>query len=812
MGMRFVPVSDEETVTLPDETSAAGSTIIDSYLRHEMRLRPEDPIYALLNWIRPDEHSMDLYQLPLSRKIRMSHEHFADYLGEGRTSHVLPRKSHWKAKSPLDHKWYVSRHPVNVHIISLHGVPQPILNRNAHIVDTILATAGRSPEGTEKVSCRTIDINTTLQFYRDTIRQEEYLQELSWYTNCAVHKTVVINVLLNVPHNERSFQEIFGQDGASLWLDFKQRYKEISGKEFGPDDETDFIPLWKLTGLSASAIQPLSLGEYNTYQAAIAEKWVDEHTGRRPVEPGMGLAWPLETIVDLISTFMNIYVSFQDVGGIVAAGELIMLRHLLTARLGITEEVYLDLVSPIIVKLLVAHYLMQSIADSSRFGDASAELSTLVKEVEDQYLLGEKPLIEKLIDKCVATAKEEIADLPEEHVSAEGAADWLRKALIPTLDDLRTNIVARNVNTGFFSSPCIVHKISLGIHPKSPFVSIRTVCTAVDQAELSLRSQFLMESGGEYLLSSSAFAESQAVTQEFAHSKEVAPMEDSNVVGGRSNCSGGCSSLSGQLVYALGKIGYDFVSRSRRDSIKQKMDESARPEEPEDLLAYLDANPYDASAVRWTLELDGTPIYIIEPHGAFAREGYDLLRQFLREEISEGVERVSIPGVILGVTSFRSGLELPVVMPEIRGMYSWTTEALVTAVSGPDMGDDEPEEAKKVRRAKREAVTNFLERVYYEIRNLGREPQERALNFAATNAFEVEQIYERAIQEDMELDQINVERSPVGPPGTDCWDVKLMFFFPDRPVQSVRKAYRFTVDVADIVPAIVGPVRSWSIR
>ena len=217
MGMRFVPVSDEETVTLPDETSAAGSTIIDSYLRHEMRLRPEDPIYALLNWIRPDEHSMDLYQLPLSRKIRMSHEHFADYLGEGRTSHVLPRKSHWKAKSPLDHKWYVSRHPVNVHIISLHGVPQPILNRNAHIVDTILATAGRSPEGTEKVSCRTIDINTTLQFYRDTIRQEEYLQELSWYTNCAVHKTVVINVLLNVPHNERSFQEIFGQDGASLY-------------------------------------------------------------------------------------------------------------------------------------------------------------------------------------------------------------------------------------------------------------------------------------------------------------------------------------------------------------------------------------------------------------------------------------------------------------------------------------------------------------------------------------------------------------------------------------------------------------------
>lgn len=267
-----------------------------------------------------------------------------------------------------------------------------------------------------------------------------------------------------------------------------------------------------------------------------------------------------------------------------------------------------------------------------------------------------------------------------------------------------------------------------------------------------------------------------------------------------------------RLVYALGKIGYDMVSHSRRDSIKQKMDESARPEEPEDLLNYLDANPYDAPAIQWTLELEGTPIYVIEPRGAFAREAYELLRQFLREEITEGVERVSIPGVILGVTRLRSGLEVPVVAPEIRGMYSWTTEALVTAVSGPAPGEKATEQAKAEHSAKRAAVTNFLERVYYEIRNLGREPQERALNFAATNAFEVERIYEQAIREEMELDAIDVERSPTCPPGTDCWDVKLLFFFPERPPQSVRRVYRFTVDVTDIVPAIVGPVRSWSIR
>jgi hypothetical protein len=137
-----------------------------------------------------------------------------------------------------------------------------------------------------------------------------------------------------------------------------------------------------------------------------------------------------------------------------------------------------------------------------------------------------------------------------------------------------------------------------------------------------------------------------------------------------------------QLVYALGKLDYDLISQSRRDSIKQKMDESANPENPEQLLAYLNANPWDASAVQWTLNIDSTPIYVIQPQGAFAREAYELFRQFFQEQLTEGVERVSIPGIISGKTKLRNGYVVPIVVPEIRGMYSWTTEALVTALGG----------------------------------------------------------------------------------------------------------------------------------
>ncbi|RFU43283.1 peptidase [Actinomadura logoneensis] len=271
-----------------------------------------------------------------------------------------------------------------------------------------------------------------------------------------------------------------------------------------------------------------------------------------------------------------------------------------------------------------------------------------------------------------------------------------------------------------------------------------------------------------------------------------------------------------QPVYALGRIGYDFPTQTRRDSVKQRMGDTAEPEDPADMLAHLDENPSDAEALQWTLNLQGVPIYFLEPRGAYAAQTYELLRQFLREQLEEGVERVSVPGVISGVGRHRSGAEIPIVAPALRGMYSWTTEALVSAVAGSGDGTGAEKKSSKPTAGQREAVrggvTNFLERVYYEIRNLGLEPRERAINFAATNAFSVEAVYEHAVRQNMELDTIDVEPSPLCPPNSDCWDVKLTFFFPERPVPSARRVYRFTVDVADVVPATIGTMRTWAIR
>ena len=86
------------------------------------------------------------------------------------------------------------------------------------------------------------------------------------------------------------------------------------------------------------------------------------------------------------------------------------------------------------------------------------------------------------------------------------------------------------------------------------------------------------------------------------------------------------------------------------------------------------------------------------------------------------------------------------------------------------------------------------------------------MNYAATNAFEVGKVFEAAHDEAMELDTIEVERSPICRPDSDCWDVKIYFFYPERQVQTVRKVCRFTVDVSDVVPVTVGPMRSWFVR
>ncbi|MEG4243014.1 PatA/PatG family cyanobactin maturation protease [Microcoleus sp. Pol10_D6] len=286
----------------------------------------------------------------------------------------------------------------------------------------------------------------------------------------------------------------------------------------------------------------------------------------------------------------------------------------------------------------------------------------------------------------------------------------------------------------------------------------------------------------------------------FTPSNAKTPSVTPSGADGDCGCGGGGSM---QMVYVLGELGYDFGSQARMDSIIQAIFPNNPPRGiPEDiLLNYLSENPYYAQSLIWTVELDATPIYAIVPSGPFAGVVYERLHEFLSDQ---SVERVSIPGYSGGSIRLMSGQVVPAIIPEVRGMYSWSVEALLDTLMA-----DGTSEGGITRDVLRCRIREVLDRIYYDFRNLGVTPQDRAFNYAATNAYQLSIAISTASENDQVLDTIEVEKSPICRPDSDCYDVKLRFFNPENN-QRAKKVYRFTIDVSDVIPVTIGRMRSWS--
>ncbi|MBO1067440.1 MULTISPECIES: PatA/PatG family cyanobactin maturation protease [Nostocales] len=281
-------------------------------------------------------------------------------------------------------------------------------------------------------------------------------------------------------------------------------------------------------------------------------------------------------------------------------------------------------------------------------------------------------------------------------------------------------------------------------------------------------------------------------------------------------------SAASKLVYALGTIGYDFGNEARRDSFKQlmpavNMDGAIIPANPYDsrqMVDYLSVNPAEAKPLIWTLNQELTPIYALEPVSGFAADIYEILILMLQGQIQpensdDFVERVSIPARLTDRTvELFSGQVVPVIsLTNTRGMYGWKVNSLVdAALQTVITGETAP--AQEI--AMRKALSSFLNRVYYDLQNLGQLAKDRALNFSVTNAFQAASSFSQAISTGMQLDSIEVEKSPFCRINSDCWDVKLKFFDPENGLRA-RKVYLFTIDVSDRIPVTLGQVRSWSV-
>lgn len=324
------------------------------------------------------------------------------------------------------------------------------------------------------------------------------------------------------------------------------------------------------------------------------------------------------------------------------------------------------------------------------------------------------------------------------------------------------------------------------------------------------------------------------------------------------------------LVYAIGTIGYDFGTEARRDSFKQLMpgvrSDNYRPfpSNPPDPLPSgvfaVPANPYDArqmanylrnafneesgesqtpsyenipeaASLIWTLNLELTPIYAIKPNDTFALSVYKCLADFLDAQVLDKndeyyIERVAIPGTLTGETvTLFSGQVVPVIKPlNTRGMYGWRVNQIVAAVIERIQQQFPPGATRLTAQQEAEveySLENFLMRLYYDLRNLGQTSQERAQNFATTNIVQAADALVKVLSNQsrtwigstssavtMQLQSLEVERSPFCRKDSDCWDVKIRFFDPEN-VLRAKRVIRYTIDVSDIMPVTLGEVRLW---
>ncbi len=268
-------------------------------------------------------------------------------------------------------------------------------------------------------------------------------------------------------------------------------------------------------------------------------------------------------------------------------------------------------------------------------------------------------------------------------------------------------------------------------------------------------------------------------------------------------CTCGGSQLP-QLVFALGALWFDFGTEARYDALVQQLGDPVRANNPAELFAFLRQSPHFVAGITFILMQEQIPLYAIQPAGPFALQTYNAMLDALESSLDAArnrEQRVSIPGIISGSTRLLNGMAVPVVFPDLRGMYKWQSNELIAAAKaavGDEVADDDE-------------ILNFLNRVYYELRNLGIAPQERAINFAATNAFQTRQAFAESAGRQLALDSINVVKSPICRPDSDCWDVQLQMFDPENERRASR-VYRYTVDVSEVLPVTVGQVRSWAVR
>ena len=181
---------------------------------------------------------------------------------------------------------------------------------------------------------------------------------------------------------------------------------------------------------------------------------------------------------------------------------------------------------------------------------------------------------------------------------------------------------------------------------------------------------------------------------------------------------------------------------------------------------------------------------------------------------------MSVPGILTNRTKrLFNGQLVPVVEVKSRGLYTWNESALVDSVFDSVMRDAKNQHVSGTQESEiRLTIRSFLDKIYYQFRNLGQTSADRALNYAGTNAFLIGgQMVQGILSAGQipgskgglySLDTITVTKSPYCRIGSDCQDVVVTLFDPEDDHRA-RLSYLFTIDVSDELPVSLAPVHTF---
>ncbi len=520
VGMLLLPINEYGVFTSAEGKEVWASQVVDSLLRDRMKIKPEDPLYALIHFIHPELNNNTIDGFAKTEKVEMGITHMGAYYGQGVTSNSPPwyHDRRWGVEGEVFNKF---GYPCNVMMISMDGVDQAMLNKNFILTDKFLNYGIRFPVDYKSSMFRMSDINTCLMFYRDWILEKDYLKtDSTWFTYCAAHKTLVTTVALNLPHNRQSFMEVYGdQEGSEFYDLFCKNYFALAGEDFTTDLETYFEPLWQKEGLTSQQIKPFTIEEYTAYDEARRNGILDTFTGFKPLKPTQATAWAPQQTADLIHCFVAAYADFIDAGAVVSCATIMAFCDVFSARVGISKSQYLLLALPLIKIIMHAHAKVNVAADPSpNFGDNKYYLAAfeglyigyggkkenltiavnnlhLVEKFEGnlpsfiEYLMANNLLPEYLAWSSLADIRSAWSSLiSAPAITLEQAYDWLLEERVKAFNTANDFVVSAASGIQYNTPPAIAHMIEVGLFDKNPLINIQSICTVMNHTELEAKS------------------------------------------------------------------------------------------------------------------------------------------------------------------------------------------------------------------------------------------------------------------------------------------------------------------------------------